>query len=74
MFFNSYIDTIKRQFIDRFGFPENPAKPGCVLGTVPDGTYRLEIDGKTDYVVINDGNIYCCNFEKPDGIIVEPSK
>lgn len=61
----SYIREVQRGFIDQHGFPENPDKPGCVLGEVPDGTYPMQLRGKTDYVVIKNGFIGCCNFEVP---------
>lgn len=62
----AYIRKVQRAFIKQHGFPENPEKPGCVLGDVPPGVYPTEIDGKTDYVKIANGCIDCCNFLAPD--------
>ena len=60
-----YIRAVQRGFIDQHGFPENPDKPGCVLGEVPDGCYPMTVDGRTDYVTIKNGMIGCCNFDPP---------
>lgn len=57
-----YIDEIKRQFISVYGFKENPKIPGVPMG-VPDGEYPMKIGEKTDKVRIENGKIYCCNFE-----------
>jgi hypothetical protein len=62
-----YINAIKRQMIDQYGFPENPDMPGCVLGDVPDGIYPMTIDGKLDNVRITDGKISCGNYEDTTG-------
>ena len=62
MWFIDYIDEIKRQFITKYGFKENPEIPGIPMN-VPDGEYPMEIDGKTDNVKIVDGKIRCRNFE-----------
>jgi hypothetical protein len=63
MWMTSYIDAIKRQLIDQYGFPENPDQPGCVLGDVPDGEYPMTINDKLDNVRIKGGKISCCNFD-----------
>ncbi len=60
MWMTDYIREIQRQFIEVYGFPEHPEKPGVPVN-VPDGEYPMEIEGKTDYVRIEDGNIMCCN-------------
>lgn len=60
----SYIRSVQRGFIEQHKFPENPDKPGCVLGEVPDGCYPMAIDGRVDYVVIKNGMIGCCNFDQ----------
>lgn len=57
MWMTEYADAIKRKFIDQCGFPENPDKPGCVLGEVPDGDYPMTIDGRSINVVIKEGLI-----------------
>ena len=57
-----YIAEIQRQFIEKYGFPENPQKPGLPVG-VTDGDYPMEIDGKLDHVKVVDGMIRCGNFE-----------
>lgn len=62
MWGSSYIEAIQRKFIDQYGFPENPDKPGLPMG-VTDGDYPMEIDGKLDHVKVVDGKIHCCNFE-----------
>ena len=61
-----YVDAIKRKFITQYKFKENPTMPGCPMN-VPDGVYPMKIDGKTDYVVIKNDTISCCNFKKPKG-------
>lgn len=58
----NYILEIQKQFIHKFGFKENPEKPGIPLN-VPDGEYPMEIDGKVDKVRIVNGFIHCCNFQ-----------
>jgi hypothetical protein len=57
-----YIREIQRQFIEVYGFSENPEKPGLPLN-VPDGEYPMTIDGKLDLVKIEDGMVDCCNFD-----------
>jgi|WetSurMetagenome_2_1015567.scaffolds.fasta_scaffold331585_2 hypothetical protein len=57
MWMTNYIDAIKRKLIDEYGFPENPDKPGCVLGDVPDSSYVMTIEGKVVDVKIKDGLI-----------------
>lgn len=57
-----YISTIQRKLIDDFRFSEDPVRAGIPLN-VPDGDYPMLIDGKMDHVKIEDGRIYCCNFE-----------
>lgn len=64
--FLEYIDAVKRGLIEQHGFPENPAKPGCVLGEVPDGEYPMTINGKVDHVRIEAGRIHCCNFKEEE--------
>jgi len=59
----TYIGKIQRQLIKKYGFKENPGKPGIPL-RVPDGEYPMKIDGKLDRVRITKGKISCCNFEK----------
>jgi hypothetical protein len=61
MWMTSYVDQIKRKFIDQYGFPENPDQPGCVLGEVPDGDYPMTIDGKSLIVTIKGGMINFAN-------------
>jgi hypothetical protein len=70
MWMTTYITEIQRQFITKYGFDEDPKKPGIPLN-VPDGEYPMEIEGKVDNVRIKDGTISCCNFEKtaPDGFL-----
>ena len=41
---------------------------------VPDGTYPMKIDGKMDYVVIENGLINCCNFDPPKGTVRKRTK
>lgn len=57
-----YIAEIQRQFIETYGFAENPEKKGVPMG-VPDGTYPMIIGGKLDIVRIENDKIHCCNFE-----------
>ena len=56
-----YITEIQRQLIDKYGFEENPEKPGLPIG-VPDGKYPMKIEGKIDNVTVEGGFINCCNF------------
>lgn len=65
MWMTEYIDAIKRQFIDQYGFPENPNKPGCVLGDVPDGSYPMTIDNKSIVVRVKDGMINVADSKGP---------
>lgn len=58
-----YINEIQRQFIEKYGFKENPEKPGVPL-CVPDGEYPMVIEGRLDNVEIVKGMIHCCNFEE----------
>jgi len=66
MMFLGYIDAVKRGLIEQHGFPENPEKPGCVLGEVPDGEYPMMIEGRRDYVRIVAGRIHCCNWKETE--------
>lgn len=63
-----YINAVKRGFRDVHHFvPTGGTEedPLFAEGTVPDGTYPMEIDGKMDYVRMEDGRIYCCQFDAP---------
>jgi len=51
--------------VSKYGFEENPEKPGVPIG-VPDGEYPMEINGRTDKVIIEKGCINCCNFSTKD--------
>jgi hypothetical protein len=73
MWMTSYIDTIKRQLIDQYGFPENPDHAGQVLGDVPDGEYPMIINDKLDNVRIKDGKISCCNFDEEKPVSSTPT-
>ena len=61
MWMTDYIAEIQKQFIDKYGFEENPEKPGLPIG-VPDGEYPMKIEGEIDNVTVKDGIINCCNF------------
>ncbi len=63
MWMTSYIAEIQRQMISKYGFKEDPTRPGVPMD-VPDGEYPMEIEGKLDKVRITDGKISCCNFEE----------
>jgi hypothetical protein len=52
----SFIDAIKRKFIDQYKFPESETNKGCPVG-VPDGTYPMTIEDKEYQVVIKDDMI-----------------
>ena len=56
MWMTTYIQDIQKAFIEQYGLEENPDKPGIPLN-VPDGEYPMEIDGKTDKVIIENGKI-----------------
>lgn len=58
-----YIRQIQSQMIAQYGFRENPEMPGVPLN-VPDGVYPMTIDGKKDKVRIENGRIFCCNFDE----------
>jgi len=73
MWMTSYIDAIKRQLIDQYGFPENPDHAGTILGDVPDGEYPMTIEGKLDYVRIEGGKISCCNFDESKPVSSTPT-
>lgn len=62
MWMTDYIREIQRQFIEVYGFTENPDKPGLPMD-VPDGDYPMTIEGKLDHVKVVNGTIDCCNFE-----------
>jgi hypothetical protein len=62
MWMTDYIKAIQQHFIDVLGFEENSESSGCPIN-VPDGEYKMLIDGKVDRVVIKDGMIHCCNFD-----------
>ena len=57
-----YIREIQKQLIVKYGFKENPDKPGIPLN-VPDGGYPIKIKTKLDRVYVKDGKIFCCNFK-----------
>lgn len=57
MWMTDYIDEIKRQF-RAIGFK--------LENDVPDGIYPMGIEGKTDYVVIKNDIIFCCNYTKEE--------
>ena len=61
-----YIRAVKRMLRDKFHFQSMPGstKEEPVL-YVPDGTYPMTINGRTDYVRVIDGEIHCCNFQEP---------
>lgn len=61
MWCTDYIRKIQKQFIKKYGFKENPSKPGVPMN-VSDGEYPMTIKGKLDTVRIVDGRIHCCNF------------
>lgn len=59
-----YIRAIKRGLRDTHGFiPTGGTDHDPTFDKVPDGTYPMEIDGKTDHVKITGGKISCGNFE-----------
>ena len=61
-----YINAIKRQFRDVYGFTPLPGSTEKEpLVSVPDGEYPMTIDGRLDRVRIVDDKIHCCNFEQP---------
>lgn len=58
----AYIMAIQKAFIEKYGFAENPDKPGTPL-EVPDGEYPMTIKGRRDKIRIEDGKIFCRNFD-----------
>ena len=66
----SYINAIKRQFRDTYGFKPlvgvgSKEEPIFGESQIPDGEYPMTIDDKLDHVRIVNGTISCCNFNKP---------
>lgn len=63
-----YIRGVKRGLRDQHGFePSEGVEIDPCFANIPDGTYPMVIDGKTDYVRIIAGKISCCNFQAPLG-------
>jgi hypothetical protein len=62
MWMTDYIREIQRQFIEVYGYPENPEAPG-VPAVVPDGEYHMVIEGRTDRVQVTGGRVRCMNFD-----------
>lgn len=52
MWMTTYIDAVKEWFRENYpnAFPD-----------IPDGEYIATIDGKLDRIIIENGNINCCN-------------
>lgn len=64
MWMTSYISEIKRQFRDKYKFkPTGGTEQEPLFNNIPDGTYPMEIEGKTDYITITNGIIKCCNYD-----------
>jgi hypothetical protein len=58
MTFGLLLVTIRKQLIEKHGFPENPNKPGYVIkNTVPDGTYSITYNSKEIDVLIKNQQI-----------------
>jgi hypothetical protein len=67
MWMTDYIRAIKRGLRDQHGMePSGGTEKDPLFDNVPDGTYPIVIDGETDYVRMDDGKIYCCNFSEPE--------
>jgi hypothetical protein len=66
MWMTTYIREIKIRFRDVYHFIPDRIQDGepC-FDNIPNGTYPMEIAGKTDWVKIEGGRIHCCNFEPP---------
>lgn len=59
-----YIAAIKRGFRDQHGFKPTGGTDGEPLfADIPEGEYPMTIDGRLDRVRIENGRIYCCNFD-----------
>ncbi len=61
-----YINEIKRQLAEIYLFkavrnPDNTIE--YITQEIPDGEYPMIIKGKTDYIQVKDGNIYCYKWE-----------
>ena len=74
MWHTNYISEIQRQFVEVYGFPRRAPMSGYPetkrevvpkLGSVPDGTYPMTIEGKVDKVRVVDGTIHCLNIVSP---------
>jgi hypothetical protein len=63
MWVTEYIDEIQKKLITDYGFK---AGPNGLPANVPDGVYPMKIEGKLDKVRIENGRIYCCNFEEEE--------
>lgn len=58
----AYIKEIRKQFRDKYNFiPSGGTENEPLFDNIPDGEYPMEIEGKTDYVRVNGGNINCLN-------------
>lgn len=68
MWMTAYIQAVQCAFRDQHGFRPmaGSTDESPTFDNIPNGTYPMQIDGKTDYVRITDGAISCCNFDPPD--------
>jgi hypothetical protein len=58
-----YIQQIKRQFRDRYGFePIGGTYDDPIFDNIPDGSYPMWIDNKLDNVIVKNSAIRCCNY------------
>lgn len=58
-----YIQKIQKLFVTEYGFQPREDAPN-IPKHVPDGIYPMEINGKTDWVRIEEERIHCGNLEK----------
>jgi hypothetical protein len=57
-----YISEIQRQLVHIYRLEPRSDAPD-IPANVPDGEYPMRIKGKLDKVRIENGRIFCCNFD-----------
>lgn len=60
-----YINAVKRGLRDQHKLiPTGGTDDEPLFADIPDGEYRMTIDGRVDRVEIRAGMIRCCNFRE----------
>lgn len=64
MWMTDYIQAVKRDFRDVYGFkPSGGTKEEPLFERIPDGDYPMEIEGKTDHVKVENGKLHVARFK-----------